>query len=183
MFSRGEIGGLPQLSEGHLPLQELRQGLQLLFQPGEALEARVRRRAQVPLPSLPLQDQAQVQLEHSPERQAHEAPERVVRGAQREQAVLVHGQWELIQLVAPRAIHLDVRVGRERGNVPAATFEHVHRQGSSFLPRLERNSVTSIAALKKIHMCDTRVTLRSTYQHIYFYNNRLEISSLCRKVQ
>lgn len=97
LFSRCALGGLPQLSEGDLPLQELREGLQLLLQPGQASEARVRRGTQVPLSLVSLQDEAQIEPEHPSERQAHETAERVLRGAdaayvQRQQGLLAGHQ-------------------------------------------------------------------------------------------
>lgn len=75
-------------------MQELRQSLQLLLQSGQTLEARMRRGAQVPLPSVPLQDEAQVEPEHSPERQAHEAAERLLL-AQRQQDVILDEHRQL----------------------------------------------------------------------------------------
>lgn len=76
-------------------MQELRQGLQLLLQLGQAFEARVRGGAQVSLSSLHLQGEAQVKPEHPPERQAHEASERLLRDAERQQAVIIRGFWKL----------------------------------------------------------------------------------------
>lgn len=59
-------------------MQELRQKLQLLLQSGETPEARMWRGAQVPLSFMPLQDEAQIKPEHSPERQTYEATERIL---------------------------------------------------------------------------------------------------------
>lgn len=77
-------------------MQELRQGVQLLLQFGEAFEARMRGGTEVPLSTLPLQNEAQIQLEHASERQAYETFERILHYAKWEQAVIHHGHWELI---------------------------------------------------------------------------------------
>lgn len=77
-------------------MQELRQSVQLLLQFGEAFEARMRGGTEVSLSTLPLQNEAQIQLEHASERQAYETFERILHYAKWEQAVIHHGHWELI---------------------------------------------------------------------------------------
>lgn len=85
-------------------MQELRQGVQLLLQSGEAFEARMRGGTQVPLSTLPLQNEAQIQLEHASERQAYETFERILHYAKWEQAVVHHGYRELIIASASRLL-------------------------------------------------------------------------------
>lgn len=77
-------------------MQELRQSVQLLLQFGEAFEARMRGGTEVSLSTLPLQNEAQIQLEHTSERQAYETFERILHYAKWEQAVIHHGYWKLI---------------------------------------------------------------------------------------
>lgn len=77
-------------------MQELRQSVQLLLQFGEAFEARMRGGTEVSLSTLPLQNEAQIQLEHTSERQAYETFERILHYAKWEQAFIHHGYWELI---------------------------------------------------------------------------------------
>lgn len=85
LFSRYACRGLPELPEGNLPVQELRQSIQLLLQPGQAFEARVWCGAQVSLSIVSVQDETQVESEHPLKRQAHEIAERLLQHTQRQQ--------------------------------------------------------------------------------------------------